>query len=126
MFHISDVFKNLGSISSVALRPMVIKNPEHADNQYENLKITISNFQDSLSDDEEVAVLLSSFGQSILVNVTNIGYSNPSLLHFYGFLESGARVELVQHVSQLNFLLLANKKLDPCQPARRIGFSAEL
>lgn len=93
-----------------------------ADYQYDVLVKAISEFQDGLNIDEEVAVQLSSFGQNIVVYVTTLGYSNPSLIHFYGYLPNGSKVELIQHINQLNFLLLAQKKSDPNAPAHRIGF----
>ncbi len=117
-----DLSRTLNQIS-VSMPP--IKNPQLADHQFEILRNTIIKFQSTLGEDEEVAVLLSSFGQSVTVYVNSISYSNPCLLHFYGYLESGPRVELVQHVNQLNFLLMAIKKPDPDLPARRIGFATD-
>ena len=93
-----------------------------ADYSYEVIMERIKEFEDELDDDHEVAVQLASFGTSILMNVTDIGYSNPSTLVFYGFV-NGQRATLIQHMSQLNFLLLAAKKADPEKPARRIGFA---
>lgn len=92
-----------------------------ADYQYEILMRSIKEFEDTLDDDHEVAIQLASFGESIIMNVTDIGYSNPSLIHFYGYVD-GKKAELIQHVSKLNFLLLAVPKSDPNRPARRIGF----
>ena len=80
----------------------------------------IKNFEETLDDDHEVILKLTSFGQSITLSVTEIGYANPSTLFFYGYIgESPAT--LIQHISQLNFLLLATKKADPDQPPRRIA-----
>lgn len=93
-----------------------------ADYSYEVIMERIKEFEDELDDDHEIAVQLASFGTSILMNVTDIGYSNPSTLVFYGFV-NGQRATLIQHMSQLNFLLLAAKKADPEKPARRIGFA---
>ena len=117
-----DISQQMNVLTKALYNPIVLKNPQLADNQYEILRDTILKFQNNLNEDEEVAVLLSSFGQSVLVIVNAISYSNPCLLHFHGFLEDGTRIELVQHQNQLNFLLLANKKPDPLKPARRIGF----
>lgn len=92
-----------------------------ADYQYEKLIEEIKNFESRLDDEHEIALKLASFGESITINVTEIGYYNPSLIVFDGFV-NGNRATLVQHVNQLNFLLIAVKKLDPKRPARRIGF----
>ena len=102
-----------------------IENPQLASYQYKILKESILEFQESLNPGEEVAIQLSSFGQSMLIHINDIGYSNPCLLHFYGVLPDGSETELIQRVNQLSFLLIAKKKLDPEAPARRmnpIGF----
>ena len=67
---------------------------------------------------------LAQFGSTITIAVQGMGYSNPSLLHFIGELDDGSKVELIQHVSQLNFLLVAQKKRNPGAPPRRIGFQS--
>lgn len=93
----------------------------NADYQYELLCQSIADFQEELDDEHEVGVQLASFGESLLLQVTDIGYSNPCLIHFYGSC-NGQEAELIQHVNQLNFLLVALPKADPEKPARRIGF----
>ena len=54
--------------------------------------------------------------------VTNIGYQNPDLLCFYGFI-NGKKSQLIQHTSQLNFLIMSVEREDKTKPARRIGLS---
>lgn len=98
-----------------------VRNYNLADYTYEVIMEQIKDFEDALDDDQEVALKLTSFGQSITMAVTGIGYANPSTLFFYG-LVGDQEATLIQHVSQLNFLLLAVKKTDPEKPARRIGF----
>jgi len=83
----------------------------------------IKQFEDSLDEEHEIALKLASFGQSVTLSVTGVGYSNPSTLVFYGYVNDQPAT-LIQHVSQLNFLLLAVKKADPERPPRRIGFVA--
>jgi hypothetical protein len=85
----------------------------------------ISRFDAELDADHEVGIKLVSFGQSITFHVVNFGYYNPSLIVFSGLTEDENRVELVQHVSQISFLLLALPKLHPDQPKRKIGFIQE-
>lgn len=94
-----------------------------ADYTYEVIMDRIKEFEEGLNDDEEVAVRLASFGSSITMAVTEILYSNPSTLVFYGYV-GDQWASLIQHVSQLNFLLLAVPKADPEKPPRRIGFAA--
>lgn len=100
-----------------------VRNYNMADYSYEVIMDRIKEFEQSLDSDHEVAVKLASFGQAVTMTVTGVGYSNPSTLVFYG-LVGDQPATLIQHMNQLNFLLLAVKKLDPEKPPRRIGFSA--
>ncbi len=93
----------------------------HASYSYQVIADRIKEFEEDLDDDHEIAVMLASFGQSVTMTVTGIGYSNPSTLTFYGYVGKQCAT-LIQHMSQLNFLLLAVKKADPEKPPRRIGF----
>ena len=99
------------------------RNYQHADYQYEKLIKEIKGFESRLDDEHEVALKLASFSESITINVTDIGYYNPSLIVFDGIV-NGNPATLVQHVNRLNFLIIAVKKLNPDLPARRIGFDA--
>ena len=97
------------------------RNYNLADWKYEKLKEQINAFQAELTDDVDVCVALASFGASMIMQVTDIGYHNPALLYFYGYI-NGNQTQLIQHVSQLNFVLRAVKKEEPDRPPRRIGF----
>ena len=98
-----------------------VRNYNNADYQYELIMDSISEFEKNLDDNHEVALRLASFGQSILMVVTNIGYANPSLIYFHGYV-NGKESTLIQHISQLNYLLTSVEKSDPEKPAQRIGF----
>ena len=102
---------------------LLLRDYEHADYSCEVILNRIKEFENSLDEEHEVAIMLASFGQSITLAVTNIGYSNPSTLVFYGYV-GDQPATLIQHMSQLNFLLLAVKKDSPEKPPRRIGFAA--
>lgn len=113
------------SVSRVnASRPMASAMSRYrmADYAYEVIMDRIKEFEDELDDEHEIALKLASFGQSITLAVTDIGYSNPTTLVFYGYVGT-QKATLVQNLNQLNFLLLAVKKADPEKPPRRIGFS---
>lgn len=99
----------------------IIRNTSHADTQYEILMENIKNFENNLTENEEVAIHLTSFGQSLLMQVSRIGYHNPSIIMFYGYVNNQYS-QLIQHINQLNFLLTSAPKIDPSKPARRIGF----
>ena len=121
-----------GFTESEALRPPkpytpscdiapLLRDHNMADYAHEVVLRRIKDFQDELDDDHEVALQLASFGQSITLAVTSIGYSNPSTLVFYGYVDDHPAT-LIQHMTQLNFLLLSVPKQDPGKPPRRIGF----
>ena len=93
-----------------------------ADYTYEVVMERIKDFEDHLDDEHEVGLRLASFGQSIMLSVTDIEYSNPSTLVFHGYVGEDSAT-LIQHVNQLNFLLLSVRKADPQKPPRRIGFA---
>jgi hypothetical protein len=83
----------------------------------------ILTFDQQLDQTHEVGVRLVSFGEAIVFHVRRISYSDPSLVTFEGTLDDGAPVQLVQHISQLSFLLTAVKRADPNQPKRPFGFN---
>lgn len=99
----------------------ILRNTYNADYQFEILIQSIKEFENQLNDQQEIAVQLASFGQSVTLNVTSIGYINPSIIKFKGFV-NGQFSELIQNVSQLNFLLMAVPKEILEAPPRRIGF----
>jgi len=99
------------------------KNHNLADEFHRRLVCWINDFHRELDNEHEVGGQLASFGRNIDFHFTNIGYWNPSLISFIGQLEDGSPVELVQHVSQINILLIKKKRLNPDEPKRPIGFA---
>ena len=93
-----------------------------ADWKYEKLKEQIEDFQENLPDSVDVCVQLASFGTNILMFVEGIGYQNPDMLYFYGTI-NGNEAQLIQHISQLNFLLMSVPKLESDAKPKRIGFT---
>ncbi len=93
-----------------------------ADYKFEVLRTEIEEFQDKLSDEYDVVLAMASFGNDMVLQVTEIGYHNPDMLFFYGNVDGNA-VQLIQHMSQLNFMLMAMKKEDPEKEPNRIGFN---
>ncbi len=91
-----------------------------ADTQYEILKEQIQEYEESLDFEHEVGIMMTNFGQSVLMQVTYISYRDPVLIIFKGFV-NGQESILVQHINQLNFLLTKVPK-EPDKPKRRIGF----
>lgn len=93
-----------------------------ADWKYEKLTEQIIEFEKELDNEHEIALNLASFGSTITMLVTDISYQNPDILYFYGTV-NGKDATLIQHISQLNFLLTSVERADKTKPARRIGFS---
>jgi Family of unknown function (DUF6173) len=87
---------------------------------YERLGKYIKNFEAELDDDHEIGARLVSFGQSVIFHVEDIGYHGPDIITFFGRNDAMEKVQLIQHVSQLSFLLVAVKKQQ--EKPRRIGF----
>ena len=92
-----------------------------ADEQFEILKRYIQDFECSLDTDHEVGLMMTNFGQSVLMQVTHVTYEDPVLMVFRGFV-NGREATLIQHINQLNFMLTSVEK-EPDRPKRRIGFS---
>lgn len=82
-------------------------------------------YQSKLSEDNDVAMSVVQFGQSTTILVDSIGYIGYNIIRFGGLDSSGKPLELLQHVSQLNFLLMVVPKSEPEVPKRRIGFVAD-
>jgi hypothetical protein len=97
----------------------------HANIFYEQLTEEIIEFDESLNQDEEVGVRLVSYGQTIQFHISDLGYRNPYLIFFYGNLDDGSPIQLVQHVSQISFVLIAIKRKDPEKAKKPLGFRIE-
>lgn len=93
-----------------------------SDTQFEIIRKYVKDFQDSLDSEHDVGILLTNFGQSVLMEVTEIGYEESVLMVFRGYV-NGRMATLIQHISQLNFLLTSVPK-EPEKPKRKIGFTA--
>ncbi|WP_212524955.1 DUF6173 family protein [Actibacterium sp. MT2.3-13A] len=104
---------------AVARRPVQQKSA--AEWAYERLILYIQNFEEHLDDAHEVAIGLTS-GSAGVLKIQGVGYFEPDIITFYGTDESGARTQLVQHVSQLNVTLRALPKPEGASEATRIGF----
>lgn len=90
------------------------------------LEEQIRSFEASLEQMDDptlyVGAWLASFGQQRLIVVNQIQLEEPCLIIFHGKDEDGLPLSLIQHVSQLNFLLQACKLVTD-EPRRPIGFT---
>ena len=79
-------------------------------------------FQANLPDAEDVAMALVNFGQFTTLLVESIGNIGYNLVRFSGKDSNGKPMELIQHVSQIDFYLTVVPKETPETPKRKIGF----
>lgn len=86
----------------------------------------IRNYQNKLPDTEDVAMSIVQFNQSITILVKEIGYIGYNLVCFHGEDTSGKPLKLIQHVQQLNFLLMVVPKPEIEVPKRKIGFASSV
>lgn len=94
-----------------------------ASDMYQRIVALINNFESELPDTMQAGGRLVSAGD-ITFSIQDIGYWDPNMIVFYGELSDGSAVELVQHLSQLNLLLVAVPRQDDIQKPRRvIGFT---
>lgn len=109
----------------VAPLPATLPRPEdHAGNparwMFERLATYIRQFESRLDEEHEIGARLVSFGANLTFHIEDMGYFGPDMIVFYGKNDKGEPVQLIQHTSQLNVLLVAVRKQE-ARP-RRIGF----
>lgn len=103
----------------VSKTPMAQKTPAHW--AYERLIMYIKNFEEQLDNEHEVAMGFVG-GDAGVLRIEGLGYYDPDIITFYGTEGSGAKTQLIQHVSQLSVMLRALPKLETAAAPNRIGF----
>lgn len=106
---------------SEALRPPELRSAFMADGMYTRIIEQINDFEADLPDDMQAGGRFVNFGDKIYA-IDDVGYYNPNIIIFYATDPSGAPVQVLQHISQLNVLLIAVPRRDLTKPRRRIGF----
>lgn len=94
---------------------------------YERLILYIQNFEKTLDNEHEVAMGFAGDSSGV-IKIEGMGYYDPDIITFYGSDVTGAKTQLVQHVTQLSVMLRAlPKQVEQAEPTR-IGFrlAAEL
>lgn len=94
-------------------------NKSPAEWAYERLIMYIKNFEEQLDNEHEVGMGIAG-GDVGTLQIQGLGYYDPDIVTFYGADPDGFRMQLVQHVSQLNVMLIATPKRE-AEP-QRIGF----
>lgn len=106
---------------AVTKKPVKQKSP--AEWAYERLILYIQNFEKQLDNKHEVAMGFAG-GEAGVLRIEGLGFFDPDIVTFYGTDPTGARTQLIQHVSQLSVILRALPKeaKEDDAPPRRIGF----
>ena len=99
-----------------------LQDAQHASGFYRRLMEMIVEFEEKIDRDKEVGIKLVTFGQTITLYIDDIGYYNPHLITFEGSDGNGNTVKLIQHTSQISFLLIAIPKRSDEPERRRIGY----
>ena len=114
--------ENSASMAELGAKLEAEKVAKSAKGLLARLAASIKEFEASLDPDVEVGINLASFGQAIQIHVKAIGYIDPNLIVIDGFTGASEPVRLVQHMTQLNFLLMKLPRLAPDVPRQPIGF----
>ncbi|PLS23287.1 DUF6173 family protein [Neptunicoccus cionae] len=88
---------------------------------YERIVMYIQKFEETLDSDQEVGMGFVG-GDVGTLRIQGMGFFAPDLITFYGAAPNGSKTQLVQHVSQLNVMLVAAPKEDEQAEPQRIGF----
>ncbi len=96
-----------------------------AEDVFNHLLGRVKQFQANLPDDHELGLQLADFGGNRALHVRGMGFKNPNIIEFYGMLDGDRQVAVIQHISQLNFLMIAVPP-PADQPPYRIGFGADI
>jgi len=104
-----------------------VKQKSPAEWAHPRLVLYIQNFEQQLDNEHEVAMGFAGNETGVL-RIEGLGFFDPDIVTFYGSDEAGGRMQLIQHVSQLNVALRALPIPKAEEPARRLGFqlAAEL
>ena len=117
---ITNSNSDLGNI--YAPKPLIVKPVNFAEQVIDEIK----KFEGNLDAEHETGMVLANFGSVYTIQVSSINIKNPGLIIITGYDNAkGNNVTLVQHYTQLNFLLMAISNPEPTKPPRRIGFISE-
>lgn len=100
-----------------------IDDSQFASWMYERIVKLIEEFEASIPDNMQAGGRFVSSAAGYTFSIDDVDSWNPDLIMFYGTGPDGAKVQLLQHTSQLNLLLVAVPRTDDLsKPRRKIGF----
>lgn len=85
----------------------------------------VKQFQADLPAEHELGLQLPDLGGGHALHVRGMGFKNPNIIEFYGMLDGESQVAIIQHISQLNFMMVAVPPPANQEPYR-IGFGAPI
>lgn len=88
---------------------------------YERIILYLKSFEESLDNEHEVAMGFTG-GDAGVLRIEGMGYFDPDIVTFYGSDPTGAKTQLIQHVTQLNVMLRTLPKAVKTDAPNRIGF----
>ncbi|UWR23084.1 hypothetical protein [Sulfitobacter sp. S190] len=88
---------------------------------YERVVLYLKKFEEGLDENHEIAMGFAGADAGVL-RIEGMGYFDPDIVTFYGTDPAGGKMQLVQHVSQLNVVLRALPKAVEAAAPNRIGF----
>ena len=103
----------------VAGKPVNQKSP--AQWAYERTVLYLKKFEEGLDDGHEIAMGFAGTDAGVL-KIEGMGYFDPDIVTFYGSDQGGAKMQLVQHVTQLSVVFRAVPKAVETAKPNRIGF----
>ncbi|WP_375689147.1 DUF6173 family protein [Pseudooceanicola sp. LIPI14-2-Ac024] len=115
----SDPNADPGGPNALTKKPVQAKSP--AEWAYERLILYIQNFEKLLDAEHEVAIGFTGSDAGVM-RIEGMGFFDPDIVTFYGTDPSGAKTQLVQHVTQLSVMLRALPKPENAVEPQRIGF----
>lgn len=99
------------------------RNKHLADWVWESIVKQITDFEKNLPNDMQAGCCIVETPAGSYMSIDDVGCINPNLLVFYGHGAQGLHMRLVQHINQLNLLLVAVPRTDDTsKPRRKIGF----
>ena len=108
-------------------QPVPAKVAEHAKSKspaqwaYERIVLYIQEFEKTLDSEHEVAMGFTG-GDAGVLRIEGMGFFDPDIVTFYGSDPTGAKTQLIQHVTQLNVMLRTLPKPREAAEPTRIGF----
>jgi hypothetical protein len=120
---VSDLQHIINSASNFQMPQMPrITAPNPAEWAVDAIYEEIADFEASLDDDHEMGMSIVGGPAGVCLHVRKIYRYGPDKLVFDGINSDGSPLRLMQHLSQLNFLMISAKKIG--DTAVRIGFHA--